>query len=510
MRSRFINICIIAGMTLATSCQKYLDIKPKGSFIPVTVADFDHLLDYSNAMEFNFQDNNRGCLLANLNDNLTMTPGQAQAGYILNSNPNIDRYYSYIFRQPYKNPMNPDYFWGTGSIGIYPNIAYFNNTIDGIRGVPNKSATEQELAKASIAQALVGRAWCYFNGNLVYGPVYKPGGNNSTRTIPFVTSSDLGAPIPNLSTSEEMMKHIFDDLHQALPDLPDNSTWPSRANKATGYAMMAYYHLFTQKFDSVAYYANLAWTSGTAGNTAKVIYDFNTFSWATPSNLQTSLITNPQDGFMSAVNSREILFYRGADQLSAQGALLSYPSDELLALYDQANDLRFKYFYLNTQGFKTTLGGGFDDGMRYSNYRSNKSKVTEGFSYPEVLLMRAEGNARTNKLQLAIDDLNTLRKYRYKTGTPDLTVGTQDQVIQAVLDERRRELPIGGIKRFMDLKRLVLDTGKPWSKTKVTHQLGTQTYTGTVDSQDFILTISNPYLQYNPGWGIPLDTRKFQ
>lgn len=511
MRSRLINICIVAGITFS-SCQKYLDIKPKGSYIPVTVSDFDHLLDYSNGLEFNYQDNNRGCNLSLLTDNLTMTTGQAQAGYILSSSPNIGRYYSYIFRQPYKDPIQTDYFWGTGSIGTYSNIAYFNNTIDGINSVPNKSAADQELAKASIAQALVGRAWCYFNNNLIYGPVYKPGGNNNTRTIPYVTSSDLTTPMPDLSTSEEMMKHIFKDLHQALPDLPVASSWSSRANKATGYAMMAYYHLFTQKYDSVTYYANLAWTTGTGNNAAKVIYDFNTFSWATPSNPQTSLITNPQDGFMLALNSREILFYRGSELYPGQGAALSYPSDEMLALYDQANDLRFKYFYINVQGYKTTLGGGFDDGIRYSSYRSNKSKITEGFSYPEVLLMRAEGYARTNQLSLAIADLNTLRQFRYKTGTPALTLGsqTQDQVIQAVLDERRRELPIGGIKRFMDLKRLVLDTGKPWSKTQVTHQLGTQTYTGTVDSQDFILTISNPYLQYNPGWGIPLDTRKFQ
>ncbi len=86
--------------------------------------------------------------------------------------------------------------------------------------------------------------------------------------------------------------------------------------------------------------------------------------------------------------------------------------------------------------------------------------------------MRAEAYARTGKLTEAIADINLLRRYRFKTGTPPLAVGTQDEVIAAVLQERRRELPASGIKRFLDLKRFVLDAGKPWQKTKVVHTLG--------------------------------------
>jgi hypothetical protein len=78
-----------------------------------------------------------------------------------------------------------------------------------------------------------------------------------------------------------------------------------------------------------------------------------------------------------------------------------------------------------------------------------------------------------------------------------------------VLDERRRELPLAHFKRFLDLKRFTLDAGKPWSKLTVTHTVGAQSFDGTVDSDDFILPISNLILQYNPQWGVPLDTRPF-
>lgn len=509
MKARYLSIYILAGM-LFTSCHKYLDVKPKGTLIPTTVSDFDHMLDNASTVEFYFQDNNRGSLVSYLSDNMEVTEGQAKAGFVIANNPNIGRYYAHIFRQPYTDPNSNDYYWSTGSQGVYSQMMYFNNVIKGISSIPNKSVAEQDLAASAIAQARTARGWAYFNLNLLYGPVYKPGGNNNTPTIPYVTSPDLSEPMPMLSSSEQVMQLVADELYAALPDLPADATWPSRANKAAGQTMMAYYHLFTQKYDSVVYYANLAWTSSAAGDPSKVLYDYNLFDWTNPANLVSSLITSPQDLFVNAVNNREMLLYRGMDMMAGQATQLSYPSAELIALFDQTNDLRFKYYFISAPGYKTTLGGGYDDGTRISNYRYNKMRPTDGFTYPELLLIRAEGYARTNQLTLAIADLNTLRRYRYKTGTPQLTAGSQDQVIQAVLDERRRELPVGGIKRFMDLKRFVVETGKPWSKQAITHHVGAETFTGRIDSKDFILNIPNTVLKYNPAWNIPLDTRPFQ
>ncbi|RFS19240.1 RagB/SusD family nutrient uptake outer membrane protein [Chitinophaga silvatica] len=496
-----------AAVFMMSSCKRYLDVKPKGKLIPSSVTDYDHLLDNTSTVELNFLDGNKGSLLANLGDNLELTEGQVKVGFILSSHPNIERYYAHIFRQPYKNPNLDDQFWSSGSQGMYPQISYFNNVIEGIRSIGQKSPEEEVVGKISVAQALIGRAWCYFNANMIYGPVYKPGTANSTKTIPYLVDVDINKPIPNLSTSEEVVTRVLNDLHEALPNLPERSTWPSRANRATGHAMLAYYHLFTQKFDSVAYYANLAWSS--AGSPAAVLYDYNKLKLADPARPTTSLLISSQDAYTNVVNSREMLFYRATEKDAGMGASLSYPSAELIALYDQANDLRFSFFYLNSAGYKTTQGGGYDDGMRISNYRFRKMKMTDGFSWPEILLMRAEGYARTNKLDLAIKDLNTLRQYRFKTGTPPLIAGTQDEVIKMVLEERRRELPIGGFKRFLDLKRFTLDNGKPWSKAQITHKIAGQTYTGTIDSKDFIVPITNVVLRFNPNWGIPLETRPY-
>ncbi|MEZ2442350.1 RagB/SusD family nutrient uptake outer membrane protein [Chitinophaga sp. RCC_12] len=504
MKQRILILVIIMAGSIS-SCKKFLDVKPKGKLIPSEVADFDHLLDNSNIAQWVFIDNNTGCNLGYLTDNLSLSDGIGNISYKANNHPNIDRYWAYVFRQPYKNPSTSDYFWDWGT---YRSMAYFNNVIDGIRAIPNLSAENQQYAKTVVAQALVNRAWSYFITTLVYGPVYKPGSPNDTKTIPYVTSADIGAALPDLSTQEQAFAQVKNDVLTALPDVPEVTNWPSRPNKVAAQALLAYYHLFTQKYDSVVYYANLAWTAASKGGTDKLIYDYNSFSWTDPTNLINSTIKGP-DNFLSAANSRENLLYRNLDAGAGRSSS-SYPSDEVIALYDQANDLRFKYFFLTAPGYKTTYNNVvYDDGNRIQYYRGSKTNMTAGFSYPELLLMRAEGYARTNQLAAAIGDLNTLRRYRYKTGTPTLPVGSQDEVIQQVLDERRRELPLGSFKRFLDLKRLCLETGKPWCKPKIQHKIGTETHEGTVDSKDFILTISNVILKFNPQWNIPLDGRPF-
>ena len=499
-------ITIVAAGCALTSCNKFLDVKPKGKLIPSEVADFDKLLDNTGTAQYIFLDNNGGSMIGYLNDNLELSEGIAKVAYKANNHPNIDRFYAYTFRKPYRNPNTSDYFWDWGT---YRAAAYYNNIIDGIGGLKSISTEDLPYARAVLAQARAGRGFQYFLHNLVYGPVYKPGTANSTRTIPYLTNADINAPMVDLSTQEEVFKLAAKDLHAALPDAPAATNWPTRANKTAVQAMLAYYHLFTRRYDSVAHYANLAWTGATAnGGPDRVIYDYNGFTWTNPGNILSSTI-KAQDNFLDANNNREILLYRSEDRGAGRSSS-SYPSAEFTGLFDAQADLRYTYYFLTAPGYKTSYNGvNYDDGQRVQFYRGSKTQLTSGFTYPEVLLMRAEAYARTGKLAEAVADLNLLRKYRYKTGTPPLGVGSQDDVIAEVLKERRRELPASGIKRFLDLKRLVLDAGKPWQKTKIVHKVGTETFEAGIDSDFFIMNIANTILQYNPHWNVPLDNRTF-
>lgn len=507
---RLSSFIIFIAFILLTGCDRFLDVKPKGKLIPTDINEFNRLLDNQDIVRFPFLNNNSGSLLGYMTDNLSLSEGIGKVYYKANNSPNLDSYYAYIFRAPFRNPATADYFWEWGT---YRAMKYFNNVIDGVSALRNASNAAE--ADAILAQARMNRAWSYFHTTMVYGPVYKPGGNNNTKTIPYLTSSDVGAAVPDLSTQEQVFASVLAELHAALPHMPVVTNYPSRPNTTAALAMLAYYHLFTRQYDSVAYYANQGWTAAAAQGTDKVLYDFNTLSYADPANELISAIRSP-DNRIHLPNSREILFFRATDN-NAGKANASYPSDEFIALFDQANDLRFKYFFLNAPGYKTTYNGTvYDDGDRLQYYRgataagNPKFQMTAGFSYPELLLMRAEGYARTNRLPEAMADINLLRRHRFVSGTPDLALpATQDEVIQLVLDERRRELPAGHFKRFLDLKRLCLETGKPWGKTKITHQLGTETFEGTIDAPLFVLPISNAVLLLNPHWGIPPDTRPF-
>ncbi|RAI98647.1 SusD-like starch-binding protein associating with outer membrane [Chitinophaga skermanii] len=499
---------LAAGSLVA--CNKFLDVKPKGKLIPQEISEFNHLLDNQDIVQYPFLNNNSTSLMGYLSDNIELSEGVGKVYYKANNSANIDNYYAYTFRTPYRNPTLPDYYWNWGT---YRSMKYFNNVIDGINNIrTNENAKE---ADAVTAQAYVGRAWSYFHTVLVYGPMYKPGGDNSTKTIPYVTSSDISAPMVNLSTTQEVFDKVLADLHTALPNIPENTNYPSRPTKAATWAMLAYYHLFTQRYDSVAYYANLSWTNATAKGIDKVMYDFNTLSYADTLNPLSSAILSP-DSKINLPNSREILFFRNTDNRGGK-ANESYPSSEFIGLFDQAKDLRFKYYFMMAPGYKTTYNGvTYNDGTRLQYYRgatamgNPKFQMTAGFTYPEVLLMRAEAYARLGRLSDAMNDLNLLRRYRFVIGTAPLAQpASPDEVINLVLQERRRELPLAHLKRFMDLKRFSIEPGKPWSKATVKHTLGAETFEGRVDGPLFILPISNTVLLFNPGWGIPPDNRPY-
>ena len=78
----------------------------------------------------------------------------------------------------------------------------------------------------------------------------------------------------------------------------------------------------------------------------------------------------------------------------------------------------------------------------------------------------------------------------------------QDQLLEEILKERRRELPMESFQRIFDLKRYLLDAGKPWCKTTITHKIGGKTYSTTVTPEKFCMKIPNSYINFNPQWGL--------
>lgn len=73
-----------------------------------------------------------------------------------------------------------------------------------------------------------------------------------------------------------------------------------------------------------------------------------------------------------------------------------------------------------------------------------------------MMLIKAEALARQNN-PAALDILNELRKYRFtEKDYTALTTKDGNSLLEIVLEERRRELALSGL-RWFDMKRLVRD-----------------------------------------------------
>ncbi len=138
--------------------------------------------------------------------------------------------------------------------------------------------------------------------------------------------------------------------------------------------------------------------------------------------------------------------------------------------------------------------------------------TNQGITYPQLLLMKAEAEARTSDKTNALKDLNLLRKYRYSGDNTDLPNGSslnEDELLYEILKERRRELPISSYQRTFDIKRFVYDTGKPWCQTTITHKIGSKTYSAPVNNEYYTLPKSNSIIEKNPQWGLEVDNRSY-
>ncbi len=497
----------ILTVALFTSCSGFLDVKPAGRLIPEKddIAAFDNLLNNSSTYRYIFSSNNSTNTLSFLGDDLQISDNQADYAWY-SGHPNIECYFAQIFKKPYGNPNIQDYYWNWG---FYSAAQYFNTCIEGVKKVMSEKSEDE--ANRVIAQATIARAWGYFIASIGYGPVYKPGLDNSVRVLPYRTSDNVLGEMEDLSTMQEIYDSVLSDIHSSLPFLPDQSNSNTRFSKVQAYTFLAYYHLFTAKYDSVALYADkaLELAASQNGGMENLFYDMNEFEWADTSAINdndvkysSSINTSQGSDPVDATYMREICLYRTG---AGAGNYSSYPSEEYKALFDSGTDLRCEYYMFEYDGFKSiSVGETFDDG-RQIQYYQNKIGRTAGFTYPELLLMRAEGRARTNNPAGALSDLNYLRKLRHKRGTPDLVISTADDLMVEIANERRREIHPGSYKRFADLKRYTNDLGKPWSKTSVSHTVNGVSYRAEIDSDYFILPIRNTVLQWNPQWGIALD-----
>lgn len=417
-----IKLSAIPLLLLASACDKFLDVVPKGVVIPQTLEDYQALL--SAPLVVQRVSNNTNYVTDEVFLPESGRPGAARW-------PGNHAIKAYDFEDEYYDESENDADWNAAYTAIYT----YNTIIDGI-----SDNSEDDIQKKNVlkGEALVHRAYNFLT--LV---------NQYAKHYSATADTDLGVPLPlqpdinallSRSTVKEVYTQVEKDLIEAVDLLPTTSTYTYRPNKAAALGTLARMYLYQGDWAKAYEYAD---------ETLKIfsfVYDYNTFSYADPSNRLGALIGYPS----AALEKKHIILYKYL--ISAGGFEFNFVmSDEQAALFEEG-DLREVYGTNDKNYWGEVLPGvGVIENKGPYDYDN------AGITTQEMILIRAESAARLNNLPQALKDLNELRALRF---TPEafepLESNDQSEVLDLVLNERRIELAFIGL-RLADIKRLSME-----------------------------------------------------
>ncbi|WP_134090078.1 RagB/SusD family nutrient uptake outer membrane protein [Olivibacter sp. XZL3] len=426
-------IMLITLLLSFGSCSKkdeWLDVKSsKGFVVPETLNDFQALLDNSNVMNGNFS-----------------TPGLVGSDnlYIPDE----------ILPTATETERNlylwADEIWADGTSAewnlMYAIVEYANLVLEGLDDLDE---AQSEYANVK-GQAYFFRAYAFYNITQAFCKAYDASTASLDQGIPLRLTTDVNIIVSRASLSDTFQQMLA-DAQEAAALLPDEQKYIQRPSKAAALALLAKIYLNMADYGQAEYYADQALSINDN------LLDFN-------SDLVSENITyrfpakgngNPEVSFYA-----DAIAYRSVRPLTSSYGIID---SSLYSSYED-NDLRKRFFYRIAEGYPKFIGG-------YSGTLANFC----GIANNEVLLIRAEARARLGALELASADLDYLLEHRFAHGTyRPLTINTQQGLLEAILLERRKELPFTGNLRWEDLKRLNRETA--FQKT-LTRRVGDREYT---------------------------------
>lgn len=451
------TILAICVVVMLTGCNDFLDIKPKGEKIPKTVTDYETLLNYESVQKVS------DTYPTYLTDDVylpdvaqgTATPGlNSVEQSILNL---------YLFKKDVFGEAQDDGFW----FASYNRIYYYNTVIDNIMNAEGPS----EQQKHSIqAEALISRALEYLYLVNGYAKHYDVRTAETDPGVPLILDEDISKKDLVRASVKDVYAQIQSDLQAALPNLPAQPKGNAfRASKAAGYGILAKMYLYMGNYTEALKAANEVLAINNS------LLDLKKYAVV---KVQSSIgRTNvPQD-----IDNPENIYIKFAPYVYGLSSKV-FGSDELISLFSE-DDMRLQiYFTKNFRNIPT-------DKYVWAPYLRANLAV----SSPEIYLIAAECEAREGSVERAMALINKLRDNRIKNNT-DVVAADRNDALQKVLEERRRELTMSGMVRYIDLKRLNQES--QFAKT-VTHVTGEGTFSLEPNSPLYVLPIPAKVMRFN-------------
>lgn len=372
----------------------------------------------------------------------------------------------YTWAKPFYIDKEDDFDWNS----MYKAIYTFNTVISGVLESKNGSLAEQN---AIYAEALIQRAFTYFTLVNSHGKQYDVSTAGTDPGVPLLLEARLFVNLQR-ATVAQVYSQVLKDIETAIPLLPTAKVSSLNPYRGSAYALLAKVHLNMRNFESAGVAAEQALALSNGLN------DYNSFVGAT------------KLPFPRLVDNKEVLL-RKISRINYPALQLS---DELLNLLE-TTDLRRTLF--TKDGSSSTFWPNFSGTGFWPGSGTDQSNV--GLSVSETWLIRAECLARAGRRDDAVNMLNDLRKLRFlKDNYVALTATTDQQALEMVISERRRELFGTGL-RWFDQKRLNKEAA--FAKT-VTRTFNGATYTLLPNSNAYVFPFSpiivnqNPELTQNP------------
>lgn len=391
---------------------------------------------------------------------------------------------------------------------IYKHINVTNNVIYCAKNL-SESTQSDKLGKEKVdGEARFLRAYYYFFLVNLYGKAYTPNTASTDLGVPIKTSETVEDKSFHRNTVQECYDLILSDLQTAEAELTEYGSQKSiyRADSTAVNFLLSRVYLYMQNWGKAAEYAQ------------KVINSH-------PDLVQ--LNTIPQNSGIVSTSSVENIFSMGSSSLCdiTLDEFKSFTiSDSVYNLYSD-NDLRktkYIWTYGKFHGYKKSdvLGKNIsqtEDMPEYYiyAYESPYSKVMYDmsdkflFRSSEAYLIKAEAEAYMGHDEEARALINTLRQYRYKSGSDYKVTASGQELVKLIRDERERELCLEG-QRWFDLRRYAVCEKYPESRSithhyyyyvnrESTQKTACHIFTLKPNDWGYVLPIPNETLVANPG-----------
>lgn len=327
-------------------------------------------------------------------------------------------------------------------------------TIDNHDGKDSRDELEKQRIKG---EAFFLRGAYYFTLANLYGKPYNAATAATDPAVPVKLTEFIEDKLFSRNTVQEVYEQAIADLLQA-EELLDGTTRKSyyRANKTAAELLLSRLYLYMQDNDKAMEYADKVINAG-------------------DNSLQD---LNAMDGSTSFLNPGlpEVIFSMGNG--GVRSSITNYiadfgVSDYLWGLYDD-NDLRKTYYvkWNDAESYAEYVKGGEVLDLEKTSLSANFL-----FRTSEAYLNLAEAAAYKGETSVAQNALNSLRKKRIRNSEYQDVTASGNDLIEAIRDERERELCLEG-HRWFDLRRYTVNSVYPFSKT-IQHSYTTFEYSWT-------------------------------